>query len=76
MHTTTYVRMYIYSYGLQVQELQEKADTAMMLKFGKLVDLDLLEGVYINRKAEELRSKIEAVESGKDKALAELEVRM
>ena len=48
----------------------------MMLKFGKLVDLDLLEGVYINRKAEELRSKIEAVESGKDKALAELEVCM
>ena len=58
----------------QVQELQAAADHAMMLKFGRIVDLDRLEGLHINKTAEDLRMKIEAVERRRAQAVLDLEV--
>ena len=59
---------------LQVQELQAAADHAMMLKFGRIVDLDRLEGLHINKTAEDLRMKIEAVERRRAQAVLDMEV--
>ena len=58
----------------QVQELQAAADHAMMLKFGRIVDLDRLEGIHINKTAEDLRMKIEAVERRRTQAVLDMEV--
>ena len=46
----------------------------MMLKFGRLVDLDKLEDIHVNKVAEELRMKIEAVERKTAKFLTESDV--
>ena len=59
---------------LQVQELQAAADHAMMLKFGRIVDLDRLEGLHINKTAEDLRMKIEAVERRRAQTVLDMEV--
>ena len=42
--------------------LEDKANEAMMLKFGRVVDLDRLEGLSVNHIVEELSGKLRAVE--------------
>ena len=46
----------------------------MMLKFGRIVDLDRLEGLHINKTAEDLRMKIEAVERRRAQTVLDMEV--
>ena len=46
----------------------------MMLKFGRVVDLDRLDDVHVNKTADELRLKIEGVEKRAIKSLAEIDV--
>ena len=41
---------------MQIAVLDEKANEAMMLKFGRIVDLDRLEGLSVNHIVEDLRS--------------------
>ena len=45
-----------------------------MLKFGRIVDLDRLEGLHINKTAEDLRMKIEAVERRRAQTVLDMEV--
>lgn len=55
----------------QIAKLNAKANEAMMLKFGRVVDLDRLEGLSVNHIVEELRSKLRSLEekAGNDLAL-------
>ena len=46
----------------------------MRLKFGRVVDLDRLEGVVTNRTVEDLRAKLRAQEAQQAKQLADLQV--
>ena len=58
-----------------MRELAEKVRRTMTLKFGRVVDLDQLEGVATNRISEELRSRLNKQESDHRKELAALQVR-
>ncbi|EDO32311.1 predicted protein, partial [Nematostella vectensis] len=46
-----------------IDELEEKVRNMMMLKFGRLVDLEKLETVTVNRTVEELKEKLRQAES-------------
>ena len=46
----------------------------MRLKFGRVVDLDHLEGVVTNRVAEELRGKLQKQQMEHERELAAIEV--
>ena len=48
---------------LQIGELEEKVRNMLMLKFGRLVDLEKLETVTVNRTVEELKEKLRQQES-------------
>ena len=52
----------------------EQETLARMLKFGQIIDLDRLEGLHINKTAEDLRMKIEAVERRRTQAVLDMEV--
>ena len=47
----------------QIGELEEKVRNMLMLKFGRLVDLEKLETVTVNRTVEELKEKLRQQES-------------
>lgn len=49
--------------SLQIGELEEKVRNMLMLKFGRLVDLEKLETVTVNRTVEELKEKLRQQES-------------
>ena len=49
--------------SLQIGELEEKVRNMLMLKFGRLVDLEKLETVTVNRTIEELKEKLRQQES-------------
>ena len=59
---------------LQVSTLEEKCKEMMMLKFGRVVDLEQLENVTVNKLAEELQRKIKEQEKTANKELTELKV--
>ena len=48
---------------MQIGELEEKVRNMLMLKFGRLVDLEKLENVTVNRTVEELKEKLRQQES-------------
>lgn len=56
-------------------ELEERAKEIMMLKFGRVVDLDRLEGLSVNRIVEELQGRLRALERKADREIAALQVR-
>lgn len=58
----------------KVKEWEEKVHQTMMLKFGRVVDLDRLEGVATNRTTEELRAKLHQQESRQSRELMALQV--
>ena len=45
----------------------------MLLKFGRIVDLDRLEGLSVNHIVEELKAKLRAMEKKANKELASIE---
>jgi len=49
--------------SLQIGDLEEKVRNMLMLKFGRLVDLEKLETVTVNRTVEELKEKLRQQES-------------
>ena len=59
---------------LYVSTLEEKCKEMMMLKFGRVVDLEQLENVTVNKLAEELQRKIKEQEKTANKELTELKV--
>lgn len=54
--------------------LEEKCREMMMLKFGRVVDLEQLENVTVNKLAEELQRKIKQEEKTAIKELNQLKV--
>ena len=48
---------------IQIKELEDKVQQIQMLKFGRLVDLEKLETVSVNRVAEELKEKLREQET-------------
>lgn len=58
----------------RVKEWEERIHQAMRLKFGRVVDLDRLEGVSTNHSAEELRAKLKQQEAQQSRQLADLQV--
>lgn len=60
----------------QVAELNAKADDMMMLKFGRIVNLDALEGLTTNKLIGELEQKIREQERQSDRRKRALEVRL
>nr|CAB3230210.1 WD repeat-containing protein 52-like [Phallusia mammillata] len=42
----------------RIQQLEEKCEQAMMLKFGRIVDLDKLNSVTVNKNVEELKEQV------------------
>ena len=46
--------------SVQVEELEEKCEQAMMLKFGRIVDIDTLGTVTVSRAVEEARLTVQA----------------
>ena len=66
-----YMQYYIF---LQISELEEKVKNMQMLKFGRLVDLERLENVTVNRTAEELKERLRQQELQNANELAKWEV--
>ena len=58
----------------QVATLEEKCREMMMLKFGRVVDLEQLENVTVNKLAEELQRKIKQQEKSANKELTQIKV--
>ena len=58
----------------QVSELDTKAKEIMLLKFGRVVDLDRLEGLTVNRTVQELQERLRTMERKASRELAALEV--
>lgn len=56
-------------------ELDAKANEMMMLKFGRVVNLDALEGLTTNKLISELEGKLRAQEKQSDRQQKALEVR-
>ena len=46
----------------QIKQMQEQCDKMMMQKFGRIVDLEILETVTVNRQLEELKEKLRLLE--------------
>ena len=59
---------------IRVSELDAKAKEIMLLKFGRIVDLDRLEGLSVNRIVQELQEQMQAMERKYSRGLAALEV--
>lgn len=57
-----------------MSELDAKAKEIMLLKFGRIVDLDRLEGLSVNRIVQELQERLKAMERKSSRELAALEV--
>lgn len=62
------------NFFLQISELEEKVKNMQMLKFGRLVDLERLENVTVNRTAEELKERLRQQELQNANELAKWEV--
>ena len=60
---------------LQISELEEKVKNMQMLKFGRLVDLERLENVTVNRTAEELKERLRQQELQNANELGKWEVK-
>ena len=45
-------------YEQKIGELEQKCKDMMMMKFGRMIDLEKLEGVTVNRNLEELKEKM------------------
>ena len=58
----------------KAKEWEEKVHQSMMLKFGRVVDLDRLGGVASNCTTEELRAKLQQQETQQSRELAALQV--
>ncbi len=58
----------------RITELQEKCDEMMRLKFGRIIDLEKLETVGVNRTVEELKEKLRLNEFTNADALQKWEV--
>ena len=58
----------------KVATLEEKCREMMMLKFGRVVNLEQLENVTVNKLAEELQRKIKEQEKSAAKELKDLKV--
>ena len=65
--------MYIYFIS-QVAELNEKANEMMMLKFGRIVNLDALEGLTTNKLIGELELTLKEAEMKYEHSKLHLEV--
>ena len=61
---------------MQIAVLDEKANEAMMLKFGRIVDLDRLEGLSVNHIVEDLRSKLRKVEQRREQEVSLIEAQI
>lgn len=59
---------------LQIKELEDKVKQIQMLKFGRIVDLEKLETVSVNRVAEELKEKLRDQEMRNAKDIASWDV--
>ncbi|XP_070551975.1 cilia- and flagella-associated protein 44-like isoform X2 [Ptychodera flava] len=57
----------------KIQELEEKCNEMMMLKFGRIVDLEKLETVGVNRNIEELKEKLRINEYAHAEELRKIE---
>jgi len=55
----------------KIKELDSKVEQIQMLKFGRLVDLEKLETVSVNRVAEELKAKLEEQAKSNSKEISE-----
>lgn len=62
----------------QIGELEEKVQNMMMLKFGRLVDLEKLEKVTVSRTVEELKEKLrqQEIKSARDIAKWDVSIDM
>ena len=60
----------------QVGELEGKANQAMILKFGRVVDLDRLEGLAVNHIVEQLRDKLKEFDCHAARETNTVEVRV
>ncbi|XP_077861599.1 cilia- and flagella-associated protein 44-like [Saccoglossus kowalevskii] len=58
---------------VKIQELEEKCNEMMMLKFGRVVDLEKLETIGVNRNVEELKEKLRINEYAHAEELRKLE---
>jgi hypothetical protein len=58
----------------QLQEYEMRAHDVQMLKFGKVIDLEKLERMGVNKNADELREKIQKEDQRREKELEEVEV--
>lgn len=59
----------------KLRELEEKSNQMMMLKFGRIVDLDMLETVGVNRNVIELRNKLRLNEQQCEREMCKYDVR-
>jgi len=59
---------------LQIAELEEKVQNMMMLKFGRIVDLEKLEKVTVSRTVEELKEKLRQQEIKSAQEIAKWDV--
>lgn len=59
---------------MKVATLEEKCKEMMMLKFGRVVNLEQLENLTVNKLAEELQRKIRQQEKTANKELMQLKV--
>ena len=50
-------------FASRISEMQETCDTMMMQKFGRIVDLEKIETVTVNRNVEELKEKLRVNET-------------
>ncbi|KAJ3195546.1 Cilia- and flagella-associated protein 44 [Irineochytrium annulatum] len=58
---------------LKLSELDGRATDVQMLKFGKIIDLEKLERMGVNRNADELREKLQKEDSKRTKEVSALE---
>ena len=56
--------------------MEDKVQQIQMLKFGRLVDLEKLETVSVNRVAEELKEKLREQEARTAKEIVDWDVRI
>ena len=67
--------MHLFMY-LQVSELNDKANEIMRLKFGRIVNIDALEGLTTNKMIGELEENLRQEERKHDIKMYMLEVRL
>ena len=63
-------------FASRISEMQETCDTMMMQKFGRIVDLEKIETVTVNRNVEELKEKLRINETLCSKDILSWDVRV